>query len=434
MKMSGKNMRWIWAVLIAVCFIMPVGMIMNSGIRETVNNSGADVQGAGEGNSKMDSKIYLKAGIFDPLKNEQPDVDKDMILTTSQGYYLVQCNGPVLLEWQKMLKNAGARIISYIPEYAYLVYMDTETKNIVSQLDFVRWIGVWQPAYKIDTGLSEKTGTVKLLITVYDAEITMPRPIERINKKEIEQLMKIDPDEAKNILSGSNNVVDVSYLMRGKNLPRASVLCDINPNVKTAEYRIERMGGKVMGEADRNIADKNIVVAEIDASRIKELAFIKEVHWIEEYAEMGPYTNYMAQASGMIPYTGETGTHPHPNGFDGDHADYSDTIRAIKGGAGCDFEVYGIFEDPAVDHPAFEKATRAEYIGASDPLGYHATTTMGIAIAMQEADSGDAMGQAPDAHWCTLLSSDIPAGAAKMVSEGGVCLSASWGPSTPDAA
>ncbi|MCG2826878.1 MAG: S8 family peptidase, partial [Thermoplasmatales archaeon] len=122
---------------------------------------------------------------------------------------------------------------------------------------------------------------------------------------------------------------------------------------------------------------------------------------------------------------------PHTDGgFDGNQTDWSDTIRAIKGGAGCDFEVYGIFEAPDVDHPAFEKATRAEYIGDSSTgsASWHATTTLGIAIASQEADSGDAMGQAPDAHWCTLLSSNIPAGAAKMVSEGGVCLSASWGP------
>ena len=428
--MSGKNMRWIWAVFIAACFIMPVGMVMNSGVRETANNSGADVQGAGEGNSKVDSEIYLKAGIFDPLKNERPDVDKDLILTASRGYYLVQCKGPVLPEWQKMLENADARIISYIPEYAYLVYMDRETKDIVSQLDFVRWIGVWQPAYKIEPGLLEKTGTIKLLITVYDGKITMPRPIQTFDKNELKRLMETHPEEARNILKGSNLVVDVSGKIRGESISK-SMLGEVNPNVKSVGSKIESMGGRIIGEADRNIADKNIIVAEIDASRIKDLAFLSQVHWIERYAEMVPYENYMAEASGMIAYTGETGNHPHiDGGFDGNQTDWSDTIRNIKGG---DFEVYGIFEGPAVDHPAFEKTLRAEYIGDSNPTGWHATTTLGIAIASQEADSGDAMGQAPDAHWCTF-STSIADGAATMVSEGGVCTSSSWGPQTPEPA
>lgn len=96
--------------------------------------------------------IHLQAGSFDPLTDSPtilPELAYNAVEIEQSGTYLLQFNGRVLDEWKVAVETAGGQIGPYIPDYAFLVYLDSAAKAAVSALPFVRWVGPYQPAYKL---------------------------------------------------------------------------------------------------------------------------------------------------------------------------------------------------------------------------------------------------------------------------------------------
>lgn len=96
--------------------------------------------------------IHLQAGSFDPLTASPsilPELSYNALEIEQAGTYLLQFSGPVLDEWKAAVEAAGGLIGPYIPDYAFLVYLDGAAKSAVSSLPFVRWVGPYQPAYKL---------------------------------------------------------------------------------------------------------------------------------------------------------------------------------------------------------------------------------------------------------------------------------------------
>ncbi|MBA3044190.1 hypothetical protein FP804_03535, partial [archaeon] len=147
MDMIGKNICRILAVLIAVVFLLPAGMIgsMNFG------------EAAVETSPSLDMRVMVNGYSFDPLK-EEPNILPEMKLSSPNGYFIVQMNGPILQEWREEIEAKGATIHGYIPNFAYLVFMTSETKAKINGLSYVRWIGNYEPAYKV--GVNGVTGAV----------------------------------------------------------------------------------------------------------------------------------------------------------------------------------------------------------------------------------------------------------------------------------
>ncbi len=104
--------------------------------------------------------IYLTNGVFDPLQAEL-NVPAVLRYTPEQaeaaGVYLLQFSGPVLDEWKQAVEKLGAQIGPYIPDYAFIVRMDTAAKAAVEAQSFVRWVGVYQPAYKLAESIDRST-------------------------------------------------------------------------------------------------------------------------------------------------------------------------------------------------------------------------------------------------------------------------------------
>jgi uncharacterized repeat protein (TIGR01451 family) len=96
--------------------------------------------------------IHLAVGSFDPLQ-ALPDLPDSLSYTPSEaaaaGTYIVQFTGPVMPEWKQAVITAGGQLGDYLPDYAFLVLMDAAAKAEVEALPFVRWVGPYQPAYKI---------------------------------------------------------------------------------------------------------------------------------------------------------------------------------------------------------------------------------------------------------------------------------------------
>ena len=101
-------------------------------------------------------QIRLQYASFDPLDGE-PILPASAQLEAAAGepaMSLVQFRGPVQQEWKDAVEAAGARLYDYIPDYAFISRMDAATAQAVRQLPFVRWVGPYQPAYRLPASLN----------------------------------------------------------------------------------------------------------------------------------------------------------------------------------------------------------------------------------------------------------------------------------------
>jgi hypothetical protein len=81
-------------------------------------------------------------------------------------YYIVQFTGPFLQQWFRDLDRSGIRTFGYLPHYAVLAHLTPEQREDVASLPMVRWVGLFQPAYKLEPGLLDASGTRKVVILV----------------------------------------------------------------------------------------------------------------------------------------------------------------------------------------------------------------------------------------------------------------------------
>lgn len=120
------------------------------------------------GNKRVE--IRLQQATFDPLR-ENPDIPS--VLRAAHGlssdaakarragdeYRLVQFNEPIKREWREQMEREGIVILDYVPDFAYVVRLPADSARVASVLSStqaVRWIGTYEPAYKIPTRLIEE--------------------------------------------------------------------------------------------------------------------------------------------------------------------------------------------------------------------------------------------------------------------------------------
>jgi hypothetical protein len=167
-------------------------------------------------------QINLKAAEFDPLL-ANPNIPGDLQYSFETGYYLVQFSGPIQKDWLEVILNLDCHILGYVPHYTYIIHMEKEVRKVLDQLSFVRWIGLYHPAYKIQEGLLSRQGPIQLNIMVFNED---PENFDLVR----------------------NNIIAIE------------------------------------GSIIREEKDSNLLVTEIDSSHIKTLAFIPEVEWMDEYS------------------------------------------------------------------------------------------------------------------------------------------------------
>ena len=96
--------------------------------------------------------LYLGSIQFDTAKGA-PDIAGNLRIDSYgpgvTGLYLVQFIGPVKTGWVDDLKASGARLYNYVPNFAFIVSMDSWTAQVVARLPSVQWVGIYQPAYRI---------------------------------------------------------------------------------------------------------------------------------------------------------------------------------------------------------------------------------------------------------------------------------------------
>ncbi|MDQ3713339.1 MAG: S8 family serine peptidase, partial [Acidobacteriota bacterium] len=102
-------------------------------------------------------EMLLRYAKFDPLVEIPTTTDA---LTAkndgdAEGVYIVQFVTQPLKEYSDAIRALGGKTYTYLPNHSYLVKMDAETRQSVDNLPFVRWVGRYQPAYKLEEFLHE---------------------------------------------------------------------------------------------------------------------------------------------------------------------------------------------------------------------------------------------------------------------------------------
>jgi hypothetical protein len=222
--------------------------------------------------------INLKVARFDPL-SESPDIQRNLIYSKENDYYLVQCTGPIQSEWVEKFEDLGATILGYIPEYTYLLHMAPEVKNSIEEQTFVRWIGIYHPAYKLEPDLLSKHGQVQINVQVFHT----------------------------------------------------------NPKLHNFWFvkdQLQELGGKILREEH----DVNTIVAELDAGILDDVAFIPEVEWIDEYSPPKPLMDNIRVFTGASSPLHEVGFNGSgivgevkDSGLDQDHPEFEGQLLATDG-------------------------------------------------------------------------------------------------------
>ena len=94
-------------------------------------------------------EIGLRYAHFDPLMSE-PSIVPLLTASDDMHLFIVQFFTQPLQEFQDALTGLGGVIRHYIAQYAYLVEMSESVRSEVETLPYVRWVGPYHPAYRLE--------------------------------------------------------------------------------------------------------------------------------------------------------------------------------------------------------------------------------------------------------------------------------------------
>jgi len=160
--------------------------------------------------------VRLATGAFDPGKRA-PEVAEDM-RSPNPRYWLVQVEYPATKATRLAIQATGAEILSALPDVTYLVRASAETADVVRQLERVRWVGAYEPAYKISPSLKNAAKGTQVRVWTHEgvdarklattiAAATRSRPTEVLDTV-------VTTAADKNSLAALARIEDVAWIDR----------------------------------------------------------------------------------------------------------------------------------------------------------------------------------------------------------------------------
>ena len=96
----------------------------------------------------MVDTISFAAGTIVPGESI-PAVPKGLAAGENGSVFLVQFETQSLAEWRRQLRSLGAEVLTFVPHNSHLVRMDPSVASQVETLPFVRWVGAYEPFYRV---------------------------------------------------------------------------------------------------------------------------------------------------------------------------------------------------------------------------------------------------------------------------------------------
>jgi hypothetical protein len=141
---------------------------------------------------KESALILLRAETIDTSK--RPSLDKADIQAglrlmglnaSDTAYYLIQFRGPIREEWKATVREAGGKLLGFVPHHAFIVKMNDGTAEKVAALPAVKWVGLYHPTYKIPPRLAAQAqaSSEPLVVTIMTFDPSVVEEIAAIVEK-----------------------------------------------------------------------------------------------------------------------------------------------------------------------------------------------------------------------------------------------------------
>ena len=113
--------------------------------------------------------VRLQRATFDPVSGLPalpPGLEKSDAAADGSRYYIIQFSGPIQDSWKAEAAAAGAELLDYIPDFAFVARAKETAEARLRALPSVRWVGDFAPAYRLSDRLP-KDGTADVVIRVF---------------------------------------------------------------------------------------------------------------------------------------------------------------------------------------------------------------------------------------------------------------------------
>jgi len=98
--------------------------------------------------------LKVRHGDFDPDATVPP-VAAPLAADATTNVYIVQCVSQPLTEFRTAIEDLGGTVYHFLANHAHLVKMTPQVRDAVAALPYVRWVGPYHPAYRLETFLRE---------------------------------------------------------------------------------------------------------------------------------------------------------------------------------------------------------------------------------------------------------------------------------------
>ena len=119
------------------------------------------------------STVSFSNGIVFDTRDGEPTLPNNLrYYNQTEGYYIIQLDGPIRREWVDELIFCGLHIENYIPNYSLIAYATQDKVDRIATKPFIRWTGIFHPAYKLHRDLLSAHGRIRITIQIFPNEST----------------------------------------------------------------------------------------------------------------------------------------------------------------------------------------------------------------------------------------------------------------------
>ena len=175
---------------------------------------------------------------------ETPTIESGLSAGTDTNLYIVQFLTQPLEEFKNAIESLGGFVYQYVAQFAYVVEMDENVKSQVESLPYVRWIGPYHPAYRLEEFMIDNYENAQQMYPLQRYNIQ----VNNVDKKEI-LANKIEN------LGGIVNKADagkilVEATLTPEQLFEVARLDEVNFIDRWAEYEVDMDNGREIGGAN----------------------------------------------------------------------------------------------------------------------------------------------------------------------------------------
>lgn len=124
--------------------------------------------------TSRENLLQFRSVTFDPLRGAPP-IRAGLTLSAPDGHWIIQLKAAPTSAVLGALESAGATLYGYVHSNGYLAAMDEAQARVVRAMAEVRWVGVYEPAFKFP---SDPTAWGEGPLTLLALLFTRPQDLE----------------------------------------------------------------------------------------------------------------------------------------------------------------------------------------------------------------------------------------------------------------